>query len=103
MTAPLLAVVGTDTGVGKTVIGAGLLQGLRARGLNVAAYKPVETGIPTDAASLLAIDTAVDLRAEDDGPTRHVYMFGYTSRGPMCVLSSRPAIVPTIVQKHTSW
>ncbi len=43
--APLLAVVGTDTGVGKTVVGAGLIHGLRRAGLRVAAYKPVETGL----------------------------------------------------------
>ena len=45
MRAKLLAVVGTDTGVGKTVIGAGLLHGLKQRGLRVAAFKPVETGL----------------------------------------------------------
>jgi dethiobiotin synthetase len=41
----LLAVVGTDTGVGKTVVAAGLIHGLRLAGLNVAAFKPVETGL----------------------------------------------------------
>lgn len=42
----LLAVVGTDTGVGKTVICTGLLHGLRRLGFKVAGFKPVETGIP---------------------------------------------------------
>lgn len=42
---PVLAVVGTDTGVGKTVVGAGLIHGLREAGLGVAAFKPVETGL----------------------------------------------------------
>ncbi|MDX9999738.1 MAG: dethiobiotin synthase [Polyangia bacterium] len=42
----LLVVVGTDTGVGKTVVCAGLLHGLTARGLKVAGFKPIETGIP---------------------------------------------------------
>ncbi len=41
----LLAVVGTDTGVGKTVVAAGLIHGLRRAGLKVAAFKPVETGL----------------------------------------------------------
>jgi len=41
----LLAVVGTDTGVGKTVVAAGLIHGLRLAGLKVAAFKPVETGL----------------------------------------------------------
>jgi dethiobiotin synthetase len=40
-----LAVVGTDTGVGKTVVAAGLIHGLRKAGLRVAAFKPVETGL----------------------------------------------------------
>jgi dethiobiotin synthetase len=41
----LLAIVGTDTGVGKTVVAAGLIHGLREAGLRVAAFKPVETGL----------------------------------------------------------
>lgn len=37
-------VTGTDTGVGKTVVCAGLLQALRRMGLRVAGMKPVATG-----------------------------------------------------------
>ncbi len=44
-TAALLAVVGTDTGVGKTVVGTGLIHCLKQEGLRVAAFKPVETGL----------------------------------------------------------
>lgn len=40
-----LAVTGTDTGVGKSVISATLLSWLRGRGLHVAGMKPVETGV----------------------------------------------------------
>lgn len=43
--ASLLCVVGTDTGVGKTVVAAGLIHGLREAGLNAIAFKPVETGL----------------------------------------------------------
>lgn len=56
--APLrLAVTGTDTGVGKTLVTCALLAALRARGLRVPGMKPVETGIVerhagTDAARL---------------------------------------------------
>jgi dethiobiotin synthetase len=59
-----LAVVGTDTGVGKTVVAAGLIHGLRQAGLRVAAFKPVETGLvngllpggePTDWQRLAAV------------------------------------------------
>lgn len=44
-----LGVTGTDTGVGKTVIAAGITAWLRARGLNAAAMKPIETGGGSDA------------------------------------------------------
>jgi dethiobiotin synthetase len=40
-----LAVVGTDTGVGKTVVAAGLIFALRLLGLRVSAFKPIETGL----------------------------------------------------------
>lgn len=39
-----LFVTGTDTGVGKTVVTAGLTRALRDRGEAAAPYKPVETG-----------------------------------------------------------
>jgi dethiobiotin synthetase len=39
-----LFVTGTDTGVGKTTVSAGILAALRARGHRVAALKPGETG-----------------------------------------------------------
>ena len=39
-----LFVTGTDTGVGKTTVTCALLAAARARGLRVAAMKPVETG-----------------------------------------------------------
>jgi dethiobiotin synthetase len=38
-------VTGTDTGVGKTVLAAAIAASLRARGVGVAAFKPVVTGI----------------------------------------------------------
>jgi dethiobiotin synthetase len=59
-----LAVTGTDTGVGKTVIAVALIGLLRHRGLRVAAMKPVETGVlpgaPTDAAQLRAAAGGTD-------------------------------------------
>lgn len=39
-----LFVTGTDTGVGKTVLAAAICAALRARGVDVAAWKPVVTG-----------------------------------------------------------
>ena len=41
-------VTGTDTGVGKTVGACAALRALRARGLEVGAMKPVETGVGPD-------------------------------------------------------
>ncbi len=43
-----VGVTGTDTGVGKTVVTCALAAALRARGLRVAAMKPVETGVSFD-------------------------------------------------------
>jgi dethiobiotin synthetase len=40
-----IGVTGTDTGVGKTFVCTVLLRLMRARGLRVAALKPVETGV----------------------------------------------------------
>ncbi len=55
-------VTATDTGVGKTALSAALAAGLLARGLSVAAHKPVltgeahpEPGVPADHALLAAI------------------------------------------------
>jgi len=51
-----LFVTGTDTGVGKTLVACALVRGLRARGLDAGAMKPVETGVgdagPLDALAL---------------------------------------------------
>jgi dethiobiotin synthetase len=43
-----LAVVGTDTGVGKTVVTAGLIGWLRAEGIDARGVKPAQTGYPPD-------------------------------------------------------
>lgn len=40
-----LFVTGTDTGVGKTLVSRALLAAWRLRGLPVAAFKPLETGL----------------------------------------------------------
>ena len=53
-----LFVTATDTGVGKTAVACGLVAGWRARGLDVAAMKPAQSGVgdgePSDAALLAA-------------------------------------------------
>ena len=52
-----LFVTGTDTGVGKTVITAGLAYALRAQGIDVGVMKPIETGCPTRDGRLRPLDT----------------------------------------------
>ncbi len=44
-------VIGTDTGVGKTAVAAGLAWSLRRRGIDVGVMKPVETGVRGDRGS----------------------------------------------------
>lgn len=43
-----VAVVGTDTGIGKTVVTAALVAQLRSDGVDARAVKPVQTGYPED-------------------------------------------------------
>lgn len=58
---PGIFITGTDTGVGKTVVAAGLAMALKARGIKVGVMKPVATGcegtdhrlVPMDAVYLL--------------------------------------------------
>jgi len=63
-----LFVTGTDTGVGKTRIAAALCRAFAARGLRVAAMKPVASGCSATAAGLrnadaLALQAAMTVRA----------------------------------------
>lgn len=68
MTARGLFVTGTDTGVGKTRVAVALIHALRARGLRVAAMKPVSAGsgpgeLNEDVTALLqAVNVAADIR-----------------------------------------
>lgn len=45
---PAFAVVGTDTGIGKTVVTAGLVGWLRESGVDAVGVKPAQTGYPPD-------------------------------------------------------
>jgi dethiobiotin synthetase len=57
-------VTGTDTGVGKTLVGCALIRALRARGVDVGAMKAMETGVgeagPLDAIALREAAGSVD-------------------------------------------
>ncbi len=54
-----LFITGTDTGVGKTRIGAALVRALKARDFTVWVRKPVETGCARTAAGLLPQDAQI--------------------------------------------
>ena len=60
---PDFLVTGTDTGVGKTAVAAGLVLALRRAGQRAAGFKPVESGVVPGGASdadLLARATGAD-------------------------------------------
>jgi len=56
-------ITGTDTGIGKTWVSAGLMHGLRERGLAVAGMKPVASGCESTPGGLRNED-ALMLRAQ---------------------------------------
>ncbi len=49
-------ITGTDTGVGKTVIAAGIIRALGRKGVQAGAMKPVETGCIDEGGTLVASD-----------------------------------------------
>lgn len=55
-------VTGTDTGVGKTLVAAGILRHLRNRGLDAVPVKPVQTGVEKAAAGLSVPDLDFSLK-----------------------------------------
>ncbi|MBV8733529.1 MAG: dethiobiotin synthase [Solirubrobacterales bacterium] len=69
-------VTGTDTGVGKTVLAAALAAGLRARGVRVAACKPVITGLEEPTPPGWPADHELLARATGRA-AREVALFGY--------------------------
>jgi dethiobiotin synthase len=56
-------VTGTDTGVGKTLMAAGILRWLRSRGLDAVPMKPVQTGGRRDGERLVSTDLEFCLSA----------------------------------------
>lgn len=77
-----LFVTGTDTGVGKTVVAAAVCAALRARGVAVAAWKPVVTGI--------------DEPADPDWPPDHELLAAACGSGAsdVAALTFGPAVSP---------
>lgn len=56
-------ITGTDTGVGKTFIAAGLIRAFRETGINVCPMKPVESGCRIRKGGLLPADTVKLIKA----------------------------------------
>lgn len=72
----IVAITGTDTGVGKTVVGCALAASLVARGLRVGVMKPVETGIAADDAASDAHALMRAARTDLDVTLVRPYTFG---------------------------
>jgi adenosylmethionine-8-amino-7-oxononanoate aminotransferase len=88
--APLRGIflVGTDTGVGKTTVGVGLLALARARGLAPVPFKPVETGAAPDPEDALRLRSAA---GRSDLP-----------REIICPYAFPPAVAPALAAEQAS-
>ena len=89
---PSFLITGTDTGVGKTVLGCGLAAALTAQGKRVGVMKPVETGCPEHAGKHYPEDAALlaDF-SESQTPLEEIcpYRFG-------------PPLAPSVAAKMAS-
>ena len=77
------AVVGTDTGVGKTVVTAGLVGWLRDAGVDARAVKPCQTGYPPDDDARFVVDAC------DNGDAA------------TCLRRLEPALAPAVAADRT--
>jgi dethiobiotin synthetase len=86
-------VTGTDTGVGKTVVAAALLKGLRARGVDAVPMKPVQTGCDRSGDALIAPDLELCLRAGNLHPS-------HEEKEWMCPYRFEPACSPHLAAQR---
>jgi len=63
---PGIFITGTDTGVGKTIVSAGLALALRGRGMRVGVMKPVATGCLGDNGRLVSLDAVYLFEAAEN-------------------------------------
>ena len=87
-----LVIAGTDTGVGKTLIAAGLLRRLRAEGIDAAPMKPVQTGAAARGGVLVAPDLDFCLAAAGLAPSHNEY-------ADMCPYRFEPACSPHLAAR----
>ncbi|MGH8254373.1 MAG: dethiobiotin synthase [Steroidobacteraceae bacterium] len=92
MSAARFFVAGTDTGVGKTRITAGLLAAGRAAGLSVAGMKPVASGAEIHEGGLVSADALLIAAASGQRTP-------YNKLNPYCLLD---AISPHIAANRTN-
>jgi dethiobiotin synthetase len=76
-------VAGTDTGVGKTVVTAGLVGWFRREGIDASAVKPCQTGAP------------------DDDDARFVQQVCGTDEAATCLRRLGPALAPAVAARET--
>ncbi|PSP95598.1 dethiobiotin synthase [Halobacteriales archaeon QS_4_62_28] len=79
-----LFVAGTDTGVGKTVLTAGIVGWLRREGIDATAIKPCQTGYPEDDDARFVIEVCGD----EDAAT--------------CLERLGPPLAPAVAARETS-
>ena len=86
-------VTGTDTGVGKTLVAAGLLRALREAGADAVPMKPVQTGCVRRHGGLMAPDLEFCLKAAGMVPTAE-------ERARMAPYCFRPACSPHLAAQQ---
>ena len=78
------AVIGTDTGVGKTVVTAGLVGWLHDEGVDAVGLKPAQTGYPSDDDAAFVADACG------------------TDAGAVCLKRLEPALAPEVAAEAAS-
>ena len=84
---------GTDTGVGKTVVAAGIAATAGARGYRVAVIKPAESGIPPDAGIESDIEAVIRLA----GPAAARTLVSYPDALAPLAAAEEAGVVPLAI------
>jgi dethiobiotin synthetase len=92
MSARAVFITGTDTGIGKTVIGCALVRALRAEGAQVAVMKPVASGATRTPSGLRNADALALIKATGAGARVR-----YEVVNPYCF---EPAVSPDIAAEE---
>lgn len=80
-------ITGTDTGVGKTYVAAGIAAALRSRGIDVGVMKPAETGCRVRAGKLVPSD-ALNLMKAAESHDALSLVNPYRFRNPLAPLTA---------------